>query len=114
MTIEMDVVAEHGEVIKIGSVLPGEFGSFTDFSNGSRNTLVVHCLDDDIGGEVYCIENDSLEENVRYRAVPLELFTAQNLEVMIAPGGHYEREVVTRFRQFGRLILTHIATPQNF
>lgn len=30
MTIEMNVVAEHGEVNKIGNVLPGEFGSFTD------------------------------------------------------------------------------------
>lgn len=107
MTIEMSVFAQHGDYIKIGTVPPGELGSFSDFSDGTRKTLVVHCREDNMGGEVYCMTEDAFEESLRYRAIPLHLFTEENLEAVIEQGETYERDIVTRLRQFGRLILSH-------
>lgn len=108
----MSVGTPAGEV-RLGSVLPGEFGSFSDISRGVREAIIVHCLADDSGGEVYRVENQNMAEDPRHRLVPLDLFTPENKEAAIAANQRYERDIVTRSHQAGRLILTHVASPQN-
>lgn len=107
MTIEMGVKIPNGETVKIGSIAPGEFGSFSDFSSGILETLVVFCSEDDQGGEVYCVRDEGFVVDVRHRLVPSELLTSETREASLATGETYERRVVTRLQQLGTLSLTH-------
>lgn len=108
MSLEVGLRAEGTEdVVQLGVIVPGEIGSFSDYSNNSRELISAMCLPNDRGGLVYRFNHEDFPETPRIRVVPLDMYTDDKLMAEVGWGGSFEMPITTETRRRGRLILVH-------
>jgi hypothetical protein len=113
MTIEVYIQPEGAdEPNHVGTVVPGEVMSISDFSNGSREIISAQCWPDDRGGDVYRFANSGFEEDTQtgQRLIPITEYTLDRREAVIGYGRSYEKNITRETRDVGRLILQHVGT----
>ncbi len=108
MSLEVKTLPEGTyKPIELGLIMPGAFGSFSDYRSNSRDIISATCLPDNSGGRVYRFANQDFPEIDQVRVIPMEIYTDDRIIAEIVWGGKFESDIVTETRRRGRLILIH-------
>lgn len=110
MSIEaMFVSHDTGEVYHLKTVLPGRTWSCLDLSYSQKKIVTTHCLPTDQGANIYVVDardiTASPDKSVGSLALPDEQYLVETLQ----PGFPYQREILDFEREWGHLILQHVA-----
>jgi hypothetical protein len=103
---------EYDSLFVIETIMPGRQIALPNYEEGEEEILIVRCLEDDFGGELYALGPSVLEPGVDEHGpgmlVPIEQLNDETLTAEFNFGETYEQEVEDRRGTKATLILSHI------
>jgi hypothetical protein len=89
--------------------LPGKDWSYLDLSYSQKKIITTYCLPTDLGAKIYVVDAMYITANPDKSACSPALPNEQYLVETLQPGFPYQREILDFEREWGHLILQHVA-----